>query len=140
MLLCQFLVLVGNRQFFVVAGKFYYDQKKKIPVVCLAGCAVVSVFGSGDYDRKVKSSSGLSGGLCCCVSFWFWQEIGSFLLWRESFITTRKKSSSHLSGGLCSCVSFWVWRVRPEEKSSSRLSGELCCCVSFWFWQEIGSY
>jgi hypothetical protein len=24
-----------------------YDQKKKVPVVCLAGCAVVSVFGSG---------------------------------------------------------------------------------------------
>ena len=23
-----------------------------------------------------KSSSRLSGGLCCCVSFWFWQEIG----------------------------------------------------------------
>ena len=72
MLLCQFLVLAGNRQFFVVAGKFYYDRKKKFKssvrrgvllcqflglvittkkkkflVVCLAGCAVVSVFGSG---------------------------------------------------------------------------------------------
>ncbi len=46
-LLCQFLVLVGNRHFFVVAGKFYYDRKKKVLVVCLAGCAVVSVFGSG---------------------------------------------------------------------------------------------
>jgi hypothetical protein len=32
--------------FFFVAGKFYYDQKKKVPVICLAGCAVVSVFGS----------------------------------------------------------------------------------------------
>ena len=47
-----FLVLAGN----VMAGK-------KVPVVCLAGCAVVSVFGSGDYDRK-KSSSRLSGRLC----------------------------------------------------------------------------
>ncbi len=54
MLLCQFLVLAGNRLFFVVAGKFYYDRKKKVPVVCLVGCAVVSVFGSGDYDRKKK--------------------------------------------------------------------------------------
>ncbi len=62
--------------FFVLAGKFYYDQKKKITVFCLAGCAVVSVFGSGNYDQKIKSSSRLSGGLCCCVSFWFWQEIG----------------------------------------------------------------
>ena len=29
------------------------------------------------YDRKKKSSSHLSGG---CVSFWFWQEIGSFFV------------------------------------------------------------
>ena len=28
--------------------------EKKVPVVCLAGCAVASVFGSGDYDRKKK--------------------------------------------------------------------------------------
>ncbi len=68
MLLCQYLVLAGNRQFFVVAGKFYYDRKKNVPVACLAGCAVVSVFGSGDYDTK-KSYSRLCGGLCCCVSF-----------------------------------------------------------------------
>ncbi len=40
--------------FFVVAGKFYYNRKKKVSVVCLAGCAVVSVFGAGDYDRKKK--------------------------------------------------------------------------------------
>jgi hypothetical protein len=63
-----------------------YDRKKK-------SSAVVSVFGSGDYDRKKKSYSHLSSGLCCCVSFWFWREIGSFFLWWESFITTRKKSS-----------------------------------------------
>ncbi len=61
MLLCQFLVLAGNRfwlymllctwstiqLFSVVAGKFYYDRKNKVLVVCLAGCAVLSVFGSG---------------------------------------------------------------------------------------------
>jgi hypothetical protein len=47
--------------------------EKKVLVVCLAGCAVVLVFGSGNYDRKKKSSSRLSGGLCCCVSFWFWR-------------------------------------------------------------------
>ncbi len=52
--------------FFVVAGKFYYDWKKKVTVVCLAGCAVVSVFGSGNYEWKKKSSSRLSGKLCCC--------------------------------------------------------------------------
>ena len=37
-----------------MAGKFYYDWKKKVLVVCLVGCAVVSVFGSGDYGRKIK--------------------------------------------------------------------------------------
>ena len=36
-LLCQFLVLAGNWQFFVVAGNFYYDRKKNDTVVCLAG-------------------------------------------------------------------------------------------------------
>ena len=28
-LLCEFLILVGNWQFFFVVGKFYYDRKKK---------------------------------------------------------------------------------------------------------------
>ncbi len=37
-----------------MAGKFYYDRKKKVLVICLEGCAVVLVFGSGDYDRKKK--------------------------------------------------------------------------------------
>jgi hypothetical protein len=30
-----------------VFGSGNYDRKKKVLVVCLAGCAVVSVFGSG---------------------------------------------------------------------------------------------
>jgi hypothetical protein len=47
-------VLAGNTQFFCCGGKIYYDRKKKVPVVYLAGCAVGSVFGSGDYDRKKK--------------------------------------------------------------------------------------
>ena len=47
-----------------VFGSGDYDLKKKVLVVCLAGCAIVSVFGSGDYDRKKKSSSHLSGELC----------------------------------------------------------------------------
>ncbi len=33
----------------------------------------MSVFSSGDYDQKKESSSRLSDGLCCCISFWFWQ-------------------------------------------------------------------
>ncbi len=53
-LLCQFLVLAGNRQFFCCGGKVLLRPEKKVLVICLAGCAVVSVFGSGDYDRKKK--------------------------------------------------------------------------------------
>ncbi len=49
----SFFVVAGKyyydrkKKFYFVAGKFYYDRKKKVLVVCLAGCAVVSVFGSG---------------------------------------------------------------------------------------------
>ncbi len=44
--LCQFVAYdIGS--LFVVAGKFITTRK--------------------------KNSSRLSGGLCCCVSFWFWQ-------------------------------------------------------------------
>ena len=50
-LLCQFLVLAIT------------TEKKKVTVVCLVGCAVVSVFGSGG-------------------------KLAVFLLWWEIFITT----------------------------------------------------
>ena len=48
------MVLAGNWQFFCCGGKFSLRPEKKVPVLCLVGCAVVSVFGSGDYDRKKK--------------------------------------------------------------------------------------
>ena len=54
-----------------MAGKFYYDRKKKeVLVVCLAGCAGVSVFGSGG-------------------------KLAFLLLWQEIFITTGKKDTGH---------------------------------------------
>ncbi len=37
-----------------VFGSGDYDRKKKVLAICLVGCAVVSVFGSGNYDRKNK--------------------------------------------------------------------------------------
>ncbi len=202
--------------FFVVAGKFYYNRKKKDTVICLAGARsllppekkvpVICLAGAQSLLRpekkfvttgKKKSSSRLSGG---CVSFLFWREIGSFfvaagkfyyyrkkkiqssvwrvrdhyydrkkkfvttgkkkvpvvclagvsvfgsgvkfaffLLWRESFITTGKKRYSRLSGGCAIIITTGKKKsLRPKKKkSSSRLSGG---CVSFWFWQEIGSF
>ncbi len=77
MLLCQFLVLAGNRQFFCCGGKvllrpekksFWFWRlrpEKKVLVVCLAGCAVVSVFGSGGYDRKKKFQSSVWRVVLC---------------------------------------------------------------------------
>ena len=49
--------------------------------------------GSGDYDRKKKRYSHLSGGLCCCIVSVFGSggKLAVFLLWREIFITTGKK-------------------------------------------------
>jgi hypothetical protein len=83
-----------------VAGKFYYDRKKKVTVVRLAGCAIVSVFGSGG-----KSAF--------------------FLLWRESFITTQKKVLVVCLAG-CAVVSvFGSGDYDRKKKSSSRLSGGL---------------
>ena len=73
------MVLVGNRQFFCCGGKVLLRP-------------------------EIKSSSRLSGGVCCCVSFWFWR------------LRPEKKSSSRLSGGVCCCVSSWFWRLRPEKK------------------------
>ncbi len=84
--------------FFVVVGKFYYDREKKVLVACLAGCAVVSVFGSGDYDRKKKvqviclagcavasvfGSGGKKAVFCCGRKV--------FLLWREILLRPEKK-------------------------------------------------
>ena len=105
-LLCQFLVLA------IMTGK------KKVTVVCLAGCVVVSVFGSGDYNRKEKSYSHLSGELCCCVSFWFWRlrpekkKLQSSV-WRVVLlcqfsvlaITTGKKKDTVVSLACCAVVS-----------------------------------
>ena len=54
------VVCLAGCAFVSVFGSGNYDRKKKVPVVCLAGCAVVSVFGSGNYDRKKKFKSSLN--------------------------------------------------------------------------------
>ncbi len=94
--------------------------------------------------------------LCCCVSFWFWREIGFgctyyyvlgvpyscgvvlvFWFWREIALTDRQndKLTDRESNTLAS---------RGLEEPAHALHGleeaffQLCCCVSFWFWREIG--
>ncbi len=61
--------VVGLCQFFCCDGKVLLRPEKKVLVLCLAGAR--SLLGP-----EKKSSSRLSGGLCGCVSFWFWQKIG----------------------------------------------------------------
>ena len=164
-LLCQFLVLAGNRQFFVVVGKFYYDRKKKVPVICLAGCAVVSVFGSGNYNRKKKVLVICLAG-CAVVSVF------------GSGDYDRKKKITVVCLAGCAVVSVFssgdygrktklqssVWRVvllcqflvlagnrqffccggkvllQPEKKLQSSVWRFVLLCQCFWFWREIGSF
>ena len=80
--LCQFLILAGNWQFFCCGGKFSLRPEKKRYITTgkkrysrlSDGCAVLAITtGKKRYSR-------LSGGLCCCVSFWFWRVIGSFFV------------------------------------------------------------
>ena len=87
-LVCQFSVLAGNWQFFCCGGKVLLRPEKKVPVICLAGCAVVSVFGSGDYDRKKKVLVVCLAG-CAGVS-----------VFGSGNYDRKKISSSRLSGGL----------------------------------------
>ncbi len=113
-------------QFFVVVGKFYYDRKK-------------------------KCSSRLSGGLCCCVSFWFWREIGLqvhttmyleyhivvvlcnfFWFWWEIVFGVTYVLSVQYS---CAFVSFFLlWResfiTTGKKKNSSRLSGRCAIVIT----------
>ncbi len=92
----------------------------------------MSIFSSGDYDREKKIFSRLSGGMCCCVSFWFWREIGSFFVVAGKLYYDRKTKVLVVCLAGCAVVSvFGSGDYDPKKKSSSRLSGRLCCCVSF---------
>ncbi len=64
----------------------------------------LSVFGSGDYDRKKKKFQS---------SVW---RVGS-----GDYDRRKKKFQS----SVWRVVLLWFWRLRPEKKSSSRLSGGL---------------
>ena len=94
--------------------------EKKVLVVCLAGCTVVSVFGSGGKQVLVVHTTmylEYHTVVVLCYFFWFWREIdfgvtyilsvqyscvvvSVFLLWRESYLVYNVR--------LCCCVSFLV--------------------------------
>jgi hypothetical protein len=84
------------REIFITTGKKRYitTGKKKDTVVCLMGARFWRL------RPEKKRYSRLSGGLCCCISFWFWREISIFFVVAGNFDYDRKKKRySRLSGG-----------------------------------------
>ena len=75
-----------------VRGSGNYDRKKKDTVVCLTGCAVVLFFvvaGNFDYDRKKKKIQSSVGGKL--AFFLLWREIFIATGKKKRYITTEKK-------------------------------------------------
>ena len=80
-------------------GSGDYDRKKKDTVVCLTSCAVVLFFvvaGNFDYDRKKKIQSSVGGKLAV---FLLWREIFITTVKKKRYIATGKKRYSCLSDG-----------------------------------------
>jgi hypothetical protein len=101
LLLCQFLVLAGNWQFFCCGGKFILRPEKKRYSRLSGGCAIIIttgkkkiqssvcwVRGSGDYDQKKKDTVICLAGFAVVSVFGSGGKLAVFLLWREIFITT----------------------------------------------------
>ena len=68
--------------------------------------------------------------LCCCVSFWFWREIGFvFWFWREivrdHYYDWKKKV-------LVVCLAGALSLLRPEKKSSGVLEFECHHTISYF--------
>ena len=79
--------------FFVVAGNFHYDRKKKFQSSVWRVCRFLVLAGNWQFfcggKFLLQPEKNGSGG-----------KLAVFLLWRESFITTGiKKRYSRLSGG-----------------------------------------
>ncbi len=93
----------------------YFPPQKTIVWIQTFG---EDIWGSLSPDQY---GSRLSGRLCCCVSFWFWPEIGFgctyyYCTIQKKKFQSEKKASSHLSGR-CAIV------ITTGKKSSSCLSG-----------------
>ncbi len=129
--MCVFLYnKIGG--FFVVAGNFHYDRKKRYITTgkkrysrLSDGCAVLAITtGKKRYSR-------LSGGLCCCISFWFWREISIFFVMAVNFDYDRKKKDTvvcwrEISSFFVVAGNFHYDRKKntlwPEKKIFNRLS------------------
>ena len=107
-----------------MAGNFHYDRKKKKHYDrkkrysrLSVGCAVLVI-----TTRKKNRYSRLSGGLCCCVSFWFLREIGSFFVVAGKFYSEKKDTVICLLGAQ-------FWQLRPEKKKDTVVCLAGCAVV-----------
>ena len=117
-MLYQFLVLVGNRQFFCCGGKFSLRTEKKRYSRLSGGCAI-------NYDRKKKRYSRLSvGGAVLAITTEKKKDTVVCLAGARSITTGKKKIQS----SVC-----WVRGSGnyDQKKKDSRLSDGLCCCIVF---------
>ena len=100
-----------------------------------------------------KRYSRLSGGLCCCVSFWFWREIGSFFDVAGNFYYDRIKRYSLLSGGCAIIITTGkkkdtvvcllgarFWRLRPKKKKDTVVCLAGCAVVLCQFLVLAGNW
>ena len=104
-------------------GSGDYDRKKKDAVVCLAGCAVVSVFGSGGKLafflkwREILITTGKKKDKVVC-----WREIGSFFVVAGNFHYDRKKKKIHYDrkkkDTVVCLMGARFWQLRPEKKDT----------------------
>ncbi len=83
---CAIIITTGKKSSSRLSGRGITTGKKSSSHLP-GGCAIVITTGKKSSSRlsggcaivsmtEKKNSSRLSGRFCCCVSFWFWQEIG----------------------------------------------------------------
>ncbi len=99
----SFFVVAGNFHYDRKKKKIHYDRKKKRYSRLSDGCTVLVI------TTRKKRYSRLSGEVCCCISLWFWQEISIFFVVAGNFDYVRKKKKIQSSVGGKLAV-FLLWR------------------------------
>ncbi len=116
------------REIFITTGKKrYITTGKKNTVVFLMGARFWRL------RPEKKRYSRLSGGLCCCINFWFWREISIFFVVAGNFDSDRKKKDTvvcwrEIGSFLVVAGNFHYDRkkkiaLRPEKKKDTVVSG-----------------
>jgi hypothetical protein len=118
----EIFITTGKKRYSRLSGGWAinYNRKKKT-VICLLGARYW-----GLQPEKKDTVVCLAGCAVCCISFWFWREIGSFLVVAGNFHYDRKKKRYSRLSGWCA-INYDRKKkdkdtLRPEKKRYSRLS------------------